>query len=156
MKLVSACLCGINCKYNGKNNLKLDLAEELLQEGDIIPVCPEQLGGLPTPRLPAEINVGSGQDVLAGNSKVLNKNGDDVTDSYVRGAYETLKIAQLAGVDTAILKSRSPSCGSGYIYDGSFSNKLRQADGVTAALLKENGIRVMNEDEYTEKGECQD
>lgn len=155
MKLVSACLCGVNCKYNGKNNLKLNLVE-LLHDGDVIPVCPEQLGGLPTPRLPAEINAGSGQDVLAGNGKVLTTNGDDVTDMYVKGAYETLKIAQMAGVDTAILKSRSPSCGSKYIYDGSFSYKLRQADGVTVALLKENGIRVMDEDEYMEKGECQD
>ncbi|MDD3271318.1 MAG: DUF523 domain-containing protein [Syntrophomonadaceae bacterium] len=155
MKLVSACLCGINCKYNGKNNLNLYFME-LLQEGDVIPVCPEQLGGLPTPRLPAEIDAGSGQDVLVGYSKVLNKNGEDVSDNYIKGAYETLKIAQLAGVDTAILKSRSPSCGSKYIYDGSFSYKLRQADGVTAALLKENGIRVMDEDEYMEKGECQD
>lgn len=154
MKLISACLCGINCKYNGKNNLNLYFAE-LLKEGDVIPVCPEQLGGLTTPRLPAEIKAGSGQDVLAGNSKVFNKNGDDVTDMYVKGAYETLKIAQLAGIDTAILKSRSPSCGSGYIYDGSFSYKLRQADGVTAALLRENGIRVMDEDEYLEKGEYQ-
>jgi uncharacterized protein YbbK (DUF523 family) len=106
--------------------------------------------------LPAEIDAGSGQDVLVGYSKVLNKNGEDVSDNYIKGAYETLKIAQLAGVDTAILKSRSPSCGSKYIYDGSFSYKLRQADGVTAALLKENGIRVMDEDEYMEKGECQD
>ena len=155
MKLVSACLCGINCKYNGKNNLNLYFME-LLQEGDVIPVYPKQLGGLPTPRLPAEIDAGSGQDVLVGYSKVLNKNGEDVSDNYIKGAYETLKIAQLAGVDTAILKSRSPSCGSKYIYDGSFSYKLRQADGVTAALLKENGIRVMDEDEYMEKGECQD
>jgi uncharacterized protein YbbK (DUF523 family) len=154
MKLVSACLCGVNCKYNGKSNLKHSFME-LLQEGDVIPICPEQLGGLTTPRLPAEIKAGSGQDVLAGNSKVLNKDGDDVTDNYIRGAYETLKIAKLAGVDTAILKSRSPSCGSGYIYDGSFSYKLRRADGVTAALLKENGIQVIDEDEYIEKGECQ-
>ncbi|HHV14999.1 MAG TPA: DUF523 domain-containing protein [Gelria sp.] len=153
MKLVSACLCGINCKYNGKNNINLYFME-LMQEGAVIPVCPEQLGGLPTPRLPAEINAGSGQDVLAGNSKVINKNGEDVSDNYIRGAYETLKIAKLAGVEIAILKSRSPSCGSKYIYDGSFSYKLRQADGVTAALLKENGIRVMDEDEYMEKGEC--
>ena len=155
MKLLSACLCGINCKYNGKNNLNLYFVN-LLKKGDAIPVCPEQLGGLTTPRLPAEINSGSGQDVLAGNSKVLNKKGDNVTDNYIRGAYETLKIAQLAGVDTAILMSRSPSCGSGSIYDGSFSNKLRQADGVTAALLKENGIRVIDEEEYMEKGECLD
>lgn len=153
MKLVSACLCGINCKYNGKNNINLYFME-LMQEGAVIPVCPEQLGGLPTPRLPAEINAGSGQDVLAGNSKVINKNGEDVSDNYIRGAYETLKIAKLVGVEIAILKSRSPSCGSKYIYDGSFSYKLRQADGVTAALLKENGIRVMDEDEYMEKGEC--
>lgn len=153
MKLVSACLCGINCKYNGKNNINLYFME-LMQEGAVIPVCPEQLGGLPTPRLPAEINAGSGQDVLAGNSKVINKNGEDVSDNYIRGAYETLKIAKLIGVEIAILKSRSPSCGSKYIYDGSFSYKLRQADGVTAALLKENGIRVMDEDEYMEKGEC--
>lgn len=155
MKLVSACLCGVNCKYNGKNNLNLYFMG-LLQEGKVVPVCPEQLGGLPTPRKPAEISGGSGQDVLDGNNRVITRDGLDVTENYIRGAYETLKIAQLADVDTAILKSRSPSCGSGYIYDGSFSNKTRKADGVTAALLRENGIRVINEDDYIEKGECQD
>ena len=155
MKLVSACLCGVNCKYNGKNNINLYFME-LLREGEVIPVCPEQLGGLPTPRKPAEILGGSGQDVLAGNSRVVTRDGLDVTEYYIKGAYETLKIAQLADADTAVLKSRSPSCGNGYIYDGSFSYKTRKADGVTAALLKENGIRVTDEDDYMEKGECQD
>jgi uncharacterized protein YbbK (DUF523 family) len=155
MKLVSACLCGINCKYNAKNNLNLYFVE-LMQEGNVIPVCPEQLGGLSTPRKPAEINGGSGQEVLAGNARVINNDGVDITANYIKGAYETLKIAQMADVDIAILRSRSPSCGSGYIYDGSFSYKLRKADGVTAALLKENGIKVIDEDEYIEKGECQD
>lgn len=155
MKLVSACLCGVNCKYNGKNNLNLTFME-LMQEGEVIPVCPEQLGGLATPRTPAEIANGSGQDVLTGNSRVITRDGQDVTDNYIQGARETLKIAQLAGVDTAILKSRSPSCGSGCIYDGSFSYKTRKADGVTSALLKEHGIRVIDEDDYIEKGECQD
>lgn len=154
MKLVSACLCGVNCKYNGKNNLNLYFME-LLQEGQVIPVCPEQLGGLPTPRTPAEISGGSGQDVLAGKSRVITRDGLDVTENYIKGANETLKIAQLAGADMVILKSRSPSCGSGCIYDGSFSYKTRNADGVTAALLKENGIRVIDEDDYIEKGECQ-
>lgn len=154
MKLVSACLCGVNCKYNGKSNLNLYFME-LVREGEAIPVCPEQLGGLATPRTPAEISGGSGQEVLSGSCRVFTKDGLDVTDNYVKGAFETLKIAQLTGVDAAILKSRSPSCGSGYIYDGSFSYKTRKADGVTAALLKENGIKVIDEDEYIEKGVCQ-
>ncbi|MGI5912610.1 MAG: DUF523 domain-containing protein [Syntrophomonadaceae bacterium] len=155
MKLVSACLCGVKCKYNGKSNINPYFID-LLKEGYVIPICPEQLGGLPTPRTPAEIRGGSGQDVLANSCSVITKDGQDVTSNYIKGAFETLKIAQLAGVSTAILKSRSPSCGIGCIYDGTFSYKTRKADGVTAALLKENGIKVMDEDEFIEKGECHD
>jgi uncharacterized protein YbbK (DUF523 family) len=155
VKLVSACLCGFNCKYDGKNNIN-PYFRKLLQEGQVIPVCPEQLGGLPTPRTPAEIAGGSGQDVLTGSCRVVTRDGRDVTENYIKGAYETLKLAQWAKADTAILKSRSPSCGTGCIYDGSFSHRTHTADGVAAALLKANGIRVMDEDDYIEKGECQD
>jgi len=155
IKLISACLCGVNCKYNGKNNLKLNFIN-LLKLGEIIPVCPEQLGGLPTPRTPAEIIGGSGQEVLAGKCRVITKEGSDVTDNFIRGAYETLKIAKAAQAEIAILKSRSPSCGIDYIYDGSFNKKLRKADGVTAALLKENGIKLLDEDDFISKGVCQD
>jgi len=153
MKLISACLCGVKCKYNGKDNTNPHFVR-LLQTGEVVPVCPEQLGGLPTPRKPAEILCGSGQDVLTGKSRVVTDDGHDVTENYIKGAYETLNIAQKIGADMAILKSKSPSCGNGCIYDGSFRKKTCHSDGVTAALLKENGIKVIDEDDYLAKGEC--
>ncbi|MFH1364828.1 MAG: DUF523 domain-containing protein, partial [Candidatus Aenigmatarchaeota archaeon] len=110
MKLVSACLAGINCKYNGSSKPKEKIIE-MVKNGEAIPVCPEQLGGLTTPRETAEQK----------NERVFTKDGKDVTTEFVKGANEGLKIAILAGCKEAILKARSPSCGSGKVYDGSFS-----------------------------------
>jgi len=134
--LVSACLAGINCKYNGKNNENEKIIE-LIKEKDVILICPEQLGGLKTPRTPAEIK----------NNKVINKEGIDVTEEYQTGAQEVLKIAQKFNIKTAILKSKSPSCGKGKIYDGTFSNKLIEGNGITAELLKKHGIKVISSDD---------
>ncbi|MDD4802231.1 MAG: DUF523 domain-containing protein [Syntrophomonas sp.] len=152
MKLISACLCGINCKYNGKNNLN-KYYWDLLQQGDIIPVCPEQLGGLPTPRSACEIVGGTGKHVINGQAPVISSAGKDFSAQFIKGAHETLRIALQAGIDTAIFKSRSPSCGNGTIYDGTFSGNLIAGEGVTAALLKKNGIKVYNDQDYLkEKG----
>lgn len=149
MIIVSACLMGCCCRYDDKNNLKEDIAR-LVQEGKGIPVCPEQLGGLSTPRPPAEIIGGNGFDVIHGKARVVDVNGKDVTAQFIKGAKETLKIAQLVGAKSAILKQRSPSCGSKEIYDGSFSHKRTDGMGVTAALLTKNGITVADEDSAAE------
>lgn len=141
MILVSACLLGVNCKYDGKNNFTQSVLDVLKEKG-IIPVCPEQLGGLTTPRVAAEIVDGDGLDVLENRAKVLRKDGVDVTRAFIKGAEETLYIARSMNCRQAILKAKSPSCGLGKIYDGSFSNTLRNGDGVTTALLKKNGIQV--------------
>jgi len=154
VKIVSACLCGINCKYNGGNNLNPYFLQ-LLSEGEIIPVCPEQLGGLPTPRTACELAGGTGKDIIEGHALAFNRDGIDVTDDLIRGAQETLSIAINAGVDGAILQSRSPSCGKGIIYDGTFTGKMIKGDGVTSAMLKQHGFPVWNEQEYLlEKGVC--
>ena len=145
MKLCSACLLGLECRYDGKSNLE-KASEQLLQEfrnGNVIPVCPEQLGGLPTPRIPSEIQGGmSGESVLDGRCKVLDKNREDVTSQFIREAYEVLKIAQSLGVKEYIGVQKSPSCGCGKTYDGTFTKTLIDGDGVTTALLKRNGISV--------------
>ncbi len=142
IRLVSACLLGINCKYNGKNNLDKKVME-LLAKGEIlIPVCPEQLGGLETPRSRAEL---LGKEVRV---KVDEQHGVmEVTAGFRKGAREVLKIAELYGIKEAILKQRSPSCGSGKIYDGNFSGTVINGDGITTALLKKNGITVISEEE---------
>lgn len=149
MIIVSACLCGINCKYNGSNNLDPRVLK-LMQEGKAIPVCPEQLGGLQTPRAPSEIVNGNGCDVLMGKGRILDSRYDDVTAGFIKGAYETLKIAELIGANIAILKARSPSCGISQIYDGSFSGTKRAGNGVTAQLLLSKGIKVYTEENLDE------
>ena len=138
--LVSACLLGINCRYDGGNCLMAEAIEEIGSQ-PALPVCPEQLGGLSTPRSAAEIASGSGEEVLDGRAKVLTDEGSDVTAHLVRGAEETLKIARLSGATRAILKQKSPSCGSGQISRG---GKILPGDGVTAALLKREGIEVIS------------
>lgn len=151
--LVSACLCGVNCKYDGKNNFNKKVAE-LLKKGIAIPVCPEQLGGQSTPRAPHELQDTTGAEVLDGKGKILGPEGDDATGEFIKGAEETLTIAQLTGAVCAILKARSPSCGKGIIYDGSFSGSKREGNGVTTELLLKNGIEVYTEetiDEFYEK-----
>lgn len=148
MIIVSACLAGINCKYNGGNNLHRDI-EKLSSQGKVVLVCPEQLGGCNTPRSKAEIKGGTGAEVLDGTSKVLREDGEDTTLEFVNGAKEVLKIAQLVGVKKAILKAKSPSCGVGTIYDGTFSGKLIAGNGVTAELLCRNGIEILTEVDYS-------
>ena len=147
MIIVSACLCGINCKYNGGNNLDARVLK-LIQEGKAIPVCPEQLGGLQTPRTPSEIVNGNGQDVLMGKAKINGWKDDDVTADFIKGAYETLKIAEAASASIAILKARSPSCGVSQIYDGTFSSTKRPGNGVTTELLLSRGIKVYSEENF--------
>lgn len=132
--LISACLLGVNCRYNASGGTLPGLAE-LMECAQLIPVCPEILGGLPTPRPPAE-RLGA---------HVVTCEGGDVTEAYARGAEETWKLARLFGAKFAVMKERSPSCGAGEIYDGSFSHTRISGDGVAAALLKENGISVYGE-----------
>ncbi len=146
MKLISACLLGLPCTWDGADKRNKN-AIELAHSEKLIPVCPEQLGGLPTPRIAQEIQDGSGEDVLDGRRRVLNKSGDDVTEEFLRGAEETLKIASQMEIKEFIGKSRSPSCGFGQIYDGSFSGQLAPGNGVTAALLMRNGIRIISSDD---------
>jgi uncharacterized protein YbbK (DUF523 family) len=146
MKLVSACLVGVNCRYDGKNNLNRKVIEICKKEG-MVPVCPEILGGLSIPRGHFEIRNGSGLDVLNGKARVFEKNEKDVTEMFLKGAKETLKIARILKVKGAIMKSKSPSCGCGKIYDGTFSGRLIEGDGVTTALLKREEIKVITEDD---------
>lgn len=141
MIIVSACLAGLNTRYDGKASIDEEVYR-LVKEGKAIPVCPEQLGGLATPRLPSEIRGGTGSDVLEGRAVVVNAKGEDVTENYLRGAYEVLKLARQVGAEKVILKARSPSCGFGCIYDGTFSRKLVEGNGVTAELLKREGLLV--------------
>lgn len=150
MIIVSACLCGVNCKYSGGNNLSEDVLK-LFREGKAIPVCPEQLGGLTTPRNVREICNSTGAEVLDGKGKVVGPEGDEATEEFIKGAEETLKIAKECGAKVAILKQRSPSCGSGIIYDGSFTGKKVSGNGVTAELLIRNGIKVYNEENFREE-----
>lgn len=132
--ICSACLLGVKCRYDGKSKTD-EKVLELAKKEVLIPVCPEQLGGLPTPREPAELT----------ERKVITKSGKDVTVNFVVGADQVLQLAKLLGVKEAILKQYSPSCGCGLIYDGTFSGKIISGDGVTAALLKANGIKVISE-----------
>jgi uncharacterized protein YbbK (DUF523 family) len=136
MKLCSACLLGVKCRYNGKSALNKKVVL-LLRSEVLIPVCPEQLGGLPTPREPAE---------MVGN-RVFTISGRDVTENFIRGAKETLRIAKLFNISEAIMKQGSPSCGFGRIYDGTFSGKTRKGEGVTATLLKKHGIKIVTEED---------
>jgi uncharacterized protein YbbK (DUF523 family) len=132
MKICSACLLGIKCRYDGKmkgNRKVINLSRKEI----LIPVCPEQLGGLSTPREAAQQK----------GKKVFTKSGKDVSENYSTGAKQVLKIAKQYGIKEAILKQRSPSCGCGQIYDGTFSGKIIKGDGVTASLLKKNGIKII-------------
>lgn len=132
--LMSACLMGVRCRYDGGGK-QLDGLQELMELAHVAPICPEILGGLPTPRTPSE-RVGE---------RVLAKDGADVTAAFRRGADEALRFARLYGAKYALLKERSPSCGSGMIYDGSFSGRIVPGDGVTGALLKANGLEAFGE-----------
>ena len=145
MILISACLLGINCKYSGGNNKNPRLIS-LLQDEKLIAVCPEELGGLPTPRLPAEITGGNARDVLQGKAKVCLKDGTEVTQEFVKGAEKTKQIACDHSIKLAIMKERSPSCGVNSVYDGTFSGKVILGSGISTTLLKDLGIKVISEE----------
>lgn len=135
--LISACLLGVACRYDGLSKpLDREIIEKLKEQYHLIPVCPEVMGGLPTPRIPAEIS---------SDGKVFRRDGADVTENYIRGAKEALRLAEIFECDTALLKEKSPSCGAGKIYDGSFSKTLTSGNGITAELLQTNGIRIIGE-----------
>jgi len=148
--LVSACLLGRRCRYDGGHK-RNEAVVALAKRQKLIPVCPEELGGLPIPRPPSEITgppEAGGADVLAGKARVVTRQGKDVTPYFLKGANEVLKIAQTHNAKKAIFKARSPSCGCGEIYDGTFSGRTRPGDGVTTALLKKHGIEVVSEDNF--------
>ena len=161
--LISACLMGEPVRYDGQDNAqKVTQWQETLESwqraGHLIPICPEILGGLPTPRPAAEIQNADGEDVLNGRSRILTKDNDDVTDAFVLGTEKTLAIAKRHNAIAALLASRSPSCGSRGIYDGSFSGALKEGTGVTAALLERHGIRCFGPEDMTDMldyiGDC--
>lgn len=146
MILVSACLAGLCCRYDGGTK-KIPLIEKLVDEGKALAICPEQLGELPIPRQRAEIKEGSGEDVLAGKAEVYTQGGDKVTKDFLLGAKRVLALAQELGVKEVIFKAKSPSCGYGVIYKGDFSGKLVAGNGVTSALLAQHGIKILTEED---------
>ena len=143
MLLVSACLAGINCRYDGKNSEIIEI-EKLVKDGKAIAICPEVIGGLNIPRDSCEIVMTNGEKM------VVSKNNADFTEAYKEGAQKGFEIAKIIGVRTAILKSRSPSCGCGYVYDGKFSKTLISGNGIFAELLINNGIQVFTEENFKE------
>ncbi|HEX2240119.1 MAG TPA: DUF523 domain-containing protein [Actinomycetota bacterium] len=140
--LVSACLAGCACRYDGSSNPD-DQVARLVAEGRAVLVCPEEDGGLGTPRPRAEIVGGTGEDVIEGKARVVTVEGRDVTAEYLKGAERALEAGRDSGAAVAILKTRSPSCGRGQIYDGTFTGSRRAGNGVTAALLERAGIAVV-------------
>lgn len=135
MFVISACLVGVECRYNGQGAVN-EKAVELLRSGQAIPLCPEVLGGLLIPRPCCEIQ----------GKKVVSAQGEDLTEAYQKGARIAAEIAKLSGCKKAIVKSKSPSCGCGTIYDGTFSGRLMEGDGVFCKMLKEIGIEVCTEE----------
>lgn len=136
--LISMCLLGEPCRYDGKSlPMSGEVIERLKEKYILVPVCPEQEGGLPTPRIPAERK----------GEKVVRRDGVDVTAEYARGAETALSLCRKHNISIALMKAKSPSCGAGLIYDGSFSGTLTAGDGVTAALLSENGIKIYTEND---------
>lgn len=137
--LFSACLLGIKCRYDGATSENQEILERWKEEGGLV-VCPEQLGGLPTPRKPSTLKGGDGHDVLDGNARLTDEDGTDVTDNFLRGAKETARLAGLASVQRAYMKSGSPSCG---FLKTNISWKRTKGCGVTAALLARQGIKII-------------
>ena len=142
--LISACLLGVACRYDGLSKpLDSEIIEKLRTEYHLIPVCPEVMGGLPTPRIPAEIS---------SDGKVFRSDGVEVTENYIRGAQEALRLARIFECDTALMKEKSPSCGAGKIYDGTFTKTLTSGNGIAAELLQKNGLQIVGESEiFSEK-----
>ncbi len=143
MYLVSACLAGIKCRYDG-THYEIDYVKELLNSGEAIPICPEVIAGLGIPRVSCEILIENNE------KKVINKSGKDLTAKFYNAAQKCVKFVKLFDIDKAILKSKSPSCGKKNIYDGSFSGNLIKGKGITAELLAENNIKIFSEKDITE------
>jgi uncharacterized protein YbbK (DUF523 family) len=146
--MVSACLLGSRCRYDGTAKLHPEVTGLDREEFELIPVCPECLGGLPIPRLPAEIENGDGARVLAGMAQVRNRQGDDYTPQFCAGARQALELYRERRPELVVFKANSPSCGVGRIYDGSFSRQLCPGDGVTAALLRDHGAVLATEQDF--------
>ena len=141
MIAVSSCIAGIKCRYNGKDSYNPPLIESI--KGNYIVICPEILAGLSSPRTPCEIIGGSGEDVLKGIARIIDKNGVDITEPMIQGAKQALQICLENNIAKAYLQSKSPTCGCGKIYDGSFSNTLKPGNGIFASLLIQHGIEVI-------------
>ena len=139
--IVSACLAGEKCRYDGNSNTDIRI-KAMVENGSAIPVCPEMLGGLPVPRVRCELRLSSG------SSEIIGEDGGNYTGAFTRGAILSLEIAEKNGITRAILKSRSPSCGCGSIYDGTFSGKLIDGNGITADLFIKSGIKVFTENNF--------
>lgn len=139
--LVSACLVGFPCRYNGQAKTIRSLQRAFAQ-GQLVPFCPELAGGLGVPRERAEIRDGAGEEVWQGKAQVVGESGADLTQFFVKGAQATLLLAKQLGLKKAFLKSHSPSCGAGQVYGGTFNGCLKIGDGVTAALLRKNGFKI--------------
>lgn len=150
MLAVSSCLAGFLCRYDGGSNPVAKI-EKLFKEGQAVTICPEVLGGLPTPRTPAEIVGGDGFDVWQGKAKVITKDGQDVTEEFMAGAklaYQKIKELQ---IDQLVLKAKSPSCGCGLIYDGSFSGNKVAGVGVATAYFKNQGLTVLSDEAWLDE-----
>ncbi|MFC4403887.1 DUF523 domain-containing protein [Gracilibacillus xinjiangensis] len=150
MILVSACLAGLEVRYDGSHKLD-NRIKQLVEQGKAITICPELVGGFFTPREPAEIIGGDGDDVLNGKARVVEKSGNDVTELYIKGANATLEKVRKIQVTTVVLKEDSPSCGSSHIYNGKFNGEKIAGIGVTTALLKRNGFEVISEAQFARK-----
>ncbi|MCQ2969377.1 MAG: DUF523 domain-containing protein [Clostridium sp.] len=150
MYLISACLCGVNCKYNGSNNYN-QKCNKLFMSGKAILICPEQLGGLTTPRVPSELQANA-RDIIKNNGKVITKEGLDVTMEFIKGAKEVMKIAKKLPISAAILKEGSPSCGVNFIYDGTFNGNRIKGKGITTEMLNEIGIKTLSEKDLEVSG----
>ncbi|MEB2650013.1 DUF523 domain-containing protein [Pseudomonas siliginis] len=148
--LVSRCLLGHRVRYDGGASGPFDLLEQWIEEGRVVPLCPEVAGGLPTPRAAAEIPGGQGGEVLDGIAAVITTEGEDVSAQFLEGARQALELVQKHGIRVAVLKANSPSCGNLLTYDGTFSGVKVNGEGVTAALLKRHGVRVFSELELVE------
>ncbi|HKS14893.1 MAG TPA: DUF523 domain-containing protein [Pseudomonas sp.] len=152
--LVSACLLGQRVRYDGRDSGHPDLLRRWQAEGRVVPLCPEVAGGLPTPRPPAEIPGGQGGPVLDGEAQVLTVLGEDVSEAFLKGAHQALALVRRHGIRVAVLKSGSPSCGNLLTYDGSFSGTKVPGEGVTAALLRREGVKVFSELQLVQAQAC--
>jgi uncharacterized protein YbbK (DUF523 family) len=148
--LVSRCLLGHRVRYDGGASGPFDQLQRWIDEGRVVPLCPEVAGGLPTPRAAAEIPGGQGGDVLDGQAAVITTEGEDVSAQFLSGAYQALELVQQHDIRIAVLKANSPSCGNLLTYDGTFSGVKITGEGVTAALLRRHGVRVFSELELAE------